>query len=104
MATAEGSDKSRSDDCPLCGGTGVLSWEQPQSGVLRTIEMPCPAGCGDYWKHPRAEQDRVVAETDETTVCHEGNVAAANRIGADFIREALQRWGFYPPEHGFSKE
>lgn len=66
MVTAEDSDKSRSDDCPLCGGSGVLSWEQPHFGVLRTIEMPCPAGCGEHWKHPLAEWDRVVAEAAES--------------------------------------
>lgn len=107
MVTAEDSDKSRSDDCPLCGGSGVLSWEQPHFGVLRTIEMPCPAGCGEHWKHPLAEWDRVVAEaaeSDDPIARREGNVAAANRIGADFIREALRHWGFYPPDCDSSKK
>lgn len=112
MPTAEDSGRSRSDDCAMCAGSGTLTWEQPQpSGVLRTIEMPCPSGCGEHWKHPRAERDRVVAEGDavpewpdgvpggpptsgDPARTGEGNVAAANRIGAEFIRRALEHWGF----------
>lgn len=96
MATAEGSGKSRSSgDCALCEGSGTLAWEQPQpSGILRTIEMPCPNGCGEYWKHPHAERDRVVEQRADSPVRVEGNTDEANRIGADFIRHALETWGF----------
>ncbi|WP_024875303.1 hypothetical protein [Saccharomonospora piscinae] len=96
MATVEDSARSPSNDCRLCAGSGVLSWQQPQWGVLRTIEMPCPAGCGEHWTHPAQEGDRVVQEPDDAPACPEGNVAAANRIGADFIRSALEHWGYYP--------
>ncbi|PXY31052.1 hypothetical protein BAY60_01120 [Prauserella muralis] len=84
----------------MCHGSGELSWQQPQpsSGVLRTVEMPCPHGCGDHWKHPHAERDRVVEQRpDAETGSPErvaGNAAEANRIGADFIRDALENWGF----------
>ncbi|EHR63407.1 hypothetical protein [Saccharomonospora cyanea] len=104
MGTVEDSARFRSDDCPLCEGAGVLSWEQPQHGVLRTVELPCPSGCGEYWKHPSAEQDRVVESLGEVPVRPEGNVAAANRIGADFIRAALERWGFDSGDRDHSKE
>ncbi|MEU6643150.1 hypothetical protein ABZ863_11425 [Saccharomonospora sp. NPDC046836] len=103
MATAEGSGKSPSDasgDCALCRGSGTLSWQQPQSGsqVLRTVEMPCPNGCGESWKHPHAERDRVVELPDDTPDRVTGNAGEANRIGADFIRRALQNWGFLGTE------
>lgn len=100
MATAAGSDRSPgSEDCSLCGGTGVLSWQQPQpSGLLRTVELPCPEGCGGAWKHPEAEHDRVVDSPepggDGQAVLRRGNTGEANRIGADFVREALESWGF----------
>ncbi|MEY7972708.1 hypothetical protein AB8O38_11985 [Saccharomonospora xinjiangensis] len=103
MGTAEDSARFRSDDCPLCEGAGVLSWEQPQHGVLRTVELPCPSGCGEHWKHPSAERDRVVDWGGDAPVRREGNVAEANRIGADFIRQALQLWGFYPPGQNHPK-
>lgn len=104
MATAEDSDRSPGRGCRLCADSGVLSWQQPQFGVLRTIEMPCPAGCGEHWNHPRAESERIVDACEEAAVSHDGNVAAANRIGADFIRAALQGWGFYGPDEGRPKE
>lgn len=96
MATAEGSGKSPSSgDCGLCEGSGTLAWQQPQpSGILRTMEMPCPNGCGEYWKHPHAERDRVVEQPDDSPARAEGNTGEANRIGADFIRNALENWGF----------
>jgi hypothetical protein len=94
VRTAEDSARFRSDDCMLCEGAGVLTWQQPQLGVLRTVEVPCPAGCGAYWKHPCSENDRVVDGRDELPARQEGNVAQANRIGADFIRNALELWGF----------
>ena len=75
----------------------MLSWQQPQSsGVLRTVEMPCPEGCGGAWTHPRAERDRVVGERQASPApaCGQGNTEQANRIGAEFIRDALEGWGF----------
>ncbi|WP_019814652.1 hypothetical protein [Saccharomonospora saliphila] len=113
MPTAEDSGRYPAEECSLCADSGTLTWQQPQpSGCLRTIEMDCPAGCGGHWKHPHAERARVV-ETSGTTAHPEavatahaeglaveaggpvgGNAAAANRIGAEFIRDALERWGF----------
>jgi hypothetical protein len=104
VGTAEDSARFRSDDCPLCEGAGVLSWKQPQDGVLRTIELPCPAGCGGHWKYPSAEQDRVIEQLGEVPERPKGNTAAANRIGAEFIREALERWGFNSGVQDHSKE
>lgn len=103
MATAEDSGRSRSsagEDCPLCHDTGTLSWQQPQptSGVLRTIEMPCPHGCGEHWKHPQAERDRVVEQPDTTPDRVRGNADEANSIGAEFIKGALRNWGFLDGE------
>jgi hypothetical protein len=62
------------------------------------MEVPCPAGCGGHWKHPRAESFRVIDGSDAVPARPEGNVAQTNRIGADFIRAALERWGFVPPD------
>ncbi|MBA0126466.1 hypothetical protein H0B56_13025 [Haloechinothrix sp. YIM 98757] len=83
----------------MCGDTGTMSWQQPYpDGVLRTIEWPCPRGCGGHWTHPAAEQDRVIEQPDELPDRrHEGNVAEANRIGGDFIVAALERWGIDHP-------
>ncbi|PRX50336.1 hypothetical protein B0I33_102457 [Prauserella shujinwangii] len=99
MATAEGSARSPSDDCSLCAGTGTLSWQQPQGpNTLRTIEMPCPNGCSGHWKHPHAERDRVVTEPDDAPSRVKGNADEANSIGAEFIRGALEKWGFLDDE------
>ncbi|MEU3272847.1 hypothetical protein ABZ639_18565 [Saccharomonospora sp. NPDC006951] len=76
--------------------------------MLRTIEMPCPNGCGGEWRYPEAERERVVERQDsgpghdgegepgdnDTPDRVAGNTDQANRIGADFIRGALRNWGF----------
>ncbi len=62
--------------------------------MLRTIEMPCPNGCGGHWTHPHAERERVVEQPDDRPARARGNADEANGIGADFIRDALQNWGF----------
>jgi hypothetical protein len=70
-----------------------MSWQQPQPpGVLRTIEVPCPRGCGEHWTHPRAEEHRVVDSPEATRVA--GNTDEANRIGGAFIRGALEHGGY----------
>ncbi|MFD2398539.1 hypothetical protein ACFSVJ_19735 [Prauserella oleivorans] len=40
----------------------MLSWRQPvpAQALLRTVEMPCPHGCGGHWTHPQAERDHVI--------------------------------------------
>lgn len=86
------------DSCPLCEGTGTMSWQQPDPGgtELRTIEMNCPNGCGGHWTYPHAEKDRVVEQADDTPARSPGLALEADYIGADFIRAALDRWGFGP--------
>lgn len=84
--------------CQLCEGTGVMAWEQPLPGGtgIRTIEMSCPNGCGEYWKHPHAEQDRVIEQPDDTPARARGLADESQEIGADFIRNALNQWGLGP--------
>lgn len=95
--TAGGSDKSPSaDQCGLCQGTGTMSWQQPTEGVLRTIEMPCPNGCGGHWHHPAAERDRVIEQPDDLPV-RGGQRSETNAIGAEFIVQALEGWGIDHP-------
>lgn len=95
VATVAESEKSLAS-CPLCQGTGSLSWQQPSMDgrELRTIEMPCPNGCSGQWTHPHAERDRVVEQPSDAPEYTRGQVAESQEIGADFIREALARWGF----------
>lgn len=73
-----------------------MSWEQPMPGNqgLRTIEMACPNGCGGFWKHPHAERDRVVEQPDDAPTRPAGLADQADEIGADFIRKALESWGY----------
>ena len=98
MATAEGSDRYPGAECELCQGTGTMSWQQPTpSGVLRTIEMPCPNGCGGHWKHPNAERGRAVDQADDRPARVRGQADEANRIGAEFIAGALRKWGAQHP-------
>ncbi|RSN65401.1 hypothetical protein DMH01_03220 [Amycolatopsis sp. WAC 04182] len=83
--------------CELCDGTGVLSWQQPSADgrVLRTIEMDCPNGCSGHWKHPVAEQDRVI-ETESTTMPStrvRGHADEAQEIGGEFITAFLRQAG-----------
>lgn len=86
--------KSPDTGCQLCEGTGVMSWKQPApDGVLRTLEVPCPNGCGGHWKHPHAERDRVVEQPDDRPTRVRGWADEANEIGADFIRKTLKNWG-----------
>lgn len=73
-----------------------MSWQQPTSGVLRTIEMPCPNGCGGEWHYPAAERDRVI-EQDNLPVSKHGRITEANEIGGDFIQQALEKWGIEHP-------
>lgn len=103
MATAEGSDRyPGGGDCGLCQDTGTISWQQPTpAGVLRTIEMPCPNGCGGHWKQPYAEGGRVVDQSGDRPTRVRGRADEANRIGADFIAGALRKWGAeHPEQHG----
>jgi hypothetical protein len=57
--------------CPHCADTGELRWQQPTTGgpdgqaVLRELTHPCPAGCGPGWRHPAAEQHRVVDQASD---------------------------------------
>jgi hypothetical protein len=75
-----------------------MAWQQPTPApggtILRTIEMPCPHGCSGHWRHPAAERDRVVNQPDDLPQRVSGHADEANKIGADFIRAALKRWGF----------
>lgn len=93
VETAEDSDRSPVGDCDLCEGSGVMSWQQPYpSGELRTIEMDCPNGCGDHWKYPAAERDRVI---EQDNLPERGQrIKEADAIGADFVAQALEGWGF----------
>ncbi|MEU6645663.1 hypothetical protein ABZ863_24360 [Saccharomonospora sp. NPDC046836] len=77
-----------------------MSWEQPLPGgrELRTIEMPCPNGCGGHWKHPDAERSRVVEQPDDRPARVRGLADESQEIGADFISAALRNWGFGPRE------
>lgn len=83
--------------CDLCQDTGVLSWEQPSAdgSVLRTIEMPCPSGCGGHWKHPAAEQDRVVESSGNAMPATRvrGLADESQEIGAEFITRFLRASG-----------
>lgn len=85
-------DKSQS--CSHCDGEGVLRWTQPVPGpdgwVLRELEHPCPAGCGDTWKHPVAEADRVVGAPSDAPQRARGNADEANEIGVDLLRRMLR--------------
>ncbi|MQA09395.1 MAG: hypothetical protein GEU98_12750 [Pseudonocardiaceae bacterium] len=83
----------------MCHGTGTMSWQQPNAdgSVLRTIEWDCPNGCGDTWKHPAAEQDRVVEQPDDRPERVKGQADEANKIGGDFIVRALENWGIDHP-------
>lgn len=87
--------KSR-DECRLCHDTGTMSWEQPNADgtVFRTIEMPCPNGCGGTWHYPAAERDRVVAEPGDQPDRLPGQTDEVDEIGAGFIQAALQNWGW----------
>lgn len=69
--------------------------------------MPCPHGCGGHWTHPQAERDHVIDAEGEPDpagepepVRKQGNAAQADRIGAEFIRQALVNWGFASGEQG----
>lgn len=74
-----------------------MSWQQPYpDGVLRTIEMDCPNGCGSTWKHPQAERDRVIEQPDDLPE-KRGLTAEADAIGVDFIVKALEGWGIQHP-------
>lgn len=85
------------EPCRLCQDTGTMSWQQPTGDdALRTIEMPCPNGCGGHWKHPAAESHRVI-EQDNLPVSKHGRITEANEIGGDFIQQALERWGIEHP-------
>ncbi|MFI5609522.1 hypothetical protein [Amycolatopsis sp. NPDC051903] len=82
--------------CELCSGSGVLSWEQPSADLseLRTIEMPCPNGCGDEWHHPAAERDRVIEQTDDRpTTRVRGWADESQEVGHDFITDFLRQTG-----------
>lgn len=83
--------------CDLCGDTGELSWQQPSADgkMLRTIDMPCPKGCGGRWKHPAAERDKVI-EPDSTAMPAtrvRGHADEAQEIGSDFITAFLRAKG-----------
>jgi hypothetical protein len=75
-----------------------MSWQQPSPDgtVLRTIEWPCPNGCGGHWQHPAAERDRVVEQADDLPV-RGGAIAEANAHGGDFIVAALEAMGVEHP-------
>ncbi|SFP27080.1 hypothetical protein SAMN05421810_10287 [Amycolatopsis arida] len=75
-----------------------MTWQQPcPPHGLRTLELPCPNGCGGHWTHPAAERDRVVDPPDDRPTRVAGNADAANRLGADFIAGALRYWGIDHP-------
>lgn len=95
---AADSDRSpASNDCRLCQGTGTMSWQQPcPDGTMRTMEWPCPNGCGGHWKHPAAQSGRVIEQTPDDLPAT-GARAAANEIGGDFIAQALENWGIEHP-------
>jgi hypothetical protein len=83
VVTAEDSDKSPGDEgsgseCDLCGGTGVLTWQQPaptSTGfVVHEMEHPCPRGCSGWWRMPAAERQDAIPES------RGGYAAQANEI------------------------
>ncbi len=75
-----------------------MSWQQPRpDGVQRTVEMPCPRGCGGHWRHPHAERDKVIEQPDDRPTRVRGHADEAQEIGGDFIRDALRDGGFLPP-------
>lgn len=73
-----------------------MSWQQPTAGVLRTIDMDCPNGCGGAWTHPAAERDRVIEQPDNLPAVS-GQCAEADAIGADFIVKFLEQAGVQHP-------
>lgn len=97
-------DKSQESECGLCHGTGTLAWQQPNqdASIFRTIEMPCPNGCGGTWRYPAAERDRVVDEpSDPDRPDHvRGQADEADEIGAGFIQAALRGWGWDADDEG----
>lgn len=94
----EASDKSpsASSGCDQCDGDGVMRWMQPEpdgkGGMqFREMEHPCPRpGCGQGWKHPHAERDRVIAAPDDAPARRVGQAAAANQLPASLGEELLQ--------------
>nr|WP_157528207.1 hypothetical protein [Kibdelosporangium sp. MJ126-NF4]CEL17593.1 hypothetical protein [Kibdelosporangium sp. MJ126-NF4] len=100
----------RPDGCPACLGEGVLRWTQPtldgtQGWILRKMAMPCPLGCGDTWKHPAAEADRVINPPDDRPERIRGQVdameAADRATGYDaFMQKALAQAGYTSDQHG----
>ncbi|MEV6905164.1 hypothetical protein [Amycolatopsis sp. NPDC051372] len=74
----------------------MLTWQQPCADLteLRTIEMPCPNGCGGEWHHPAAENDRVVETPDPRLTRVRGHADECQEIGADFISGVLRAKGF----------
>lgn len=83
--SGSGSDEA----CPQCAGTGVIKWTQPEpdgSGgfTMRAMEHFCPRGCGEEWKHPHAERDRVVnIKRSEAPVRVDGHAKAANQLSPE---------------------
>lgn len=83
-------------ECPMCRGEGVLRWRQPfPDGVLRDLEHPCPNGCGDTWRHPAAEDDKVIGDQSDTRPARRrGHADEVNDISGDFVGRVLEAWGF----------
>ncbi|PRY42260.1 hypothetical protein CLV43_10490 [Umezawaea tangerina] len=71
MEPAEGSAKSR-PPCDLCGGTGEMTWLQPEPEdggyVLREVGHPCTNGCSGWWRVPAAERGDSVGWAAEANV------------------------------------
>lgn len=91
------SDRSLAErePCPHCAGTGVLTWQQPHQTddgmVLREMTHPCPAGCGDTWRHPAGEGHRVVDPPSSAPQRVRGHADEAGEIGGDFIAAYVAR-------------
>ncbi|MCE7008745.1 hypothetical protein LWC34_38930 [Kibdelosporangium philippinense] len=73
--------------------------------ILREMQLPCPHGCGDTWKYPAAETDRVINTPDDRPERVRGQVdameAASRASGhADFLRAALSSAGYTWDRHG----
>ncbi|ALG12076.1 hypothetical protein [Kibdelosporangium phytohabitans] len=71
------------------------------------MELPCPHGCGPTWKHPAAEQDRVIDTDipDDRPARVQGQVDAMEAGGRDsecgeFLYQALARSGYAWDRHG----
>ncbi|MGH3625780.1 MAG: hypothetical protein ACRDQ5_29075 [Sciscionella sp.] len=95
-----------------------MTWTQPnRDGTeLREMSHPCINGCGGHWKHPAAEQGRVIGgssdsaalfprTTRDSTAPLEDNYDPNARLteqfdqrGEGYVQAFLDWWGIKRPD------